>query len=223
MPRVPSRQTIVLSVVMLSAIAGTLMVIRSKPSEVTIGFWFDSINDDTLHTVPERLAGGIDSSDLSTIESIAKAEIARAFNDFQVTLTNRRDATYRVRVVDSLRHPISPQAPPPSAESRSIPGLGGQGAVNFRYIAHSAISFAPADADRAEMIAGIGRGIGRAAVHEFAHQFLGATPIHDTKDVRSYEYDNAGRVEQYYGEMHWDIARPLIAKRIGLRQKGDTE
>ena len=107
--------------------------------------------------------------------------------------------------------------PAPSAESRSIPGLGGQGAVNFRLIAHSAIMFAPPETNRAAMIEGIGRGIGRAAVHEFAHQFLGSAPIHDSKDIRSYEYGSAARVEQYYGEMRWDIARPLLEKRIGLK------
>ena len=91
--------------------------------------------------------------------------------------------------------------------------------MNFRLIAHSAVAFAPAGADRGAMVAAIGRGIGRAAVHEFAHQLLGSTSIHDTKDVRSYEYDSAARFEQYYGEMHWDIARPLIAKRVGLKRE----
>jgi hypothetical protein len=107
--------------------------------------------------------------------------------------------------------------PAPSAESRSFPGLGGQGAVNFRLIAHSAIMFAPPKTDRDAMIEGIGRGLGRAAVHEFAHQILGSAPIHDSKDIRSYEYGSAARVEQYYGDMRWDIARPLLEKRIGLR------
>ena len=67
------------------------------------------------------------------------------------------------------------------------------------------------------MVEGIGRGIGRAAAHEFAHQFLGSAPIHDSKDIKSYEYGSAGRAEQYYGEMRWDIARPLLEKRVGLR------
>ena len=69
------------------------------------------------------------------------------------------------------------------------------------------------------MIAGIGRGIGRAA-HEFAHQLLGSAPIHDSKDLRSYEYGSAARVERYYGEMRWDIARPLLEQRVGLKQGG---
>lgn len=216
MPR-PSRQTIVLGGVILLAVAGTLVVLWSNPRGVEIGFWFDPISADTLETLPERLGGELSDGEMKAIEAVAVQEIASAFRDFQVALSEQRNAPYRVRVVDSLRYPISPRMPAPSAESRSIPGLGGQGAVNFRLIAHSAIMFAPPGADRAAMVEGIGRGLGRAAVHEFAHQFLGSAHIHATKDVRSYEYGSAARREQYYGEMHWDIARPLLEKRVGLK------
>jgi hypothetical protein len=212
-----SRQTLVLAAVLLPTVAGTVLVLRSKPAEATIAFWFDAVSDDTLRTVPERLGGGIVAAELKTIESIAIGEITDAFREFRITLTTADVATYRVRVVDSLSLPFAPRAPGPSAESRSIPGLRGQGAVNFRLMAHNAIAFAPPDADRSAMIAGIGRGIGRAAVHEFAHQMLGSTPIHDTTDVRSYEYRTASRAEQYYGDMHWDVARPLIERRVGRR------
>jgi hypothetical protein len=119
---------------------------------------------------------------------------------------------------------MAPRAPAPSAESRAIAGIGGQGAVNFQLLANSAIAYSPDDAGRTTMIAAIGRGIGRAAAHEFAHQFLGAAPIHDSKDIQSYEYRSADRREQYYGDMHWDIARPWLQKRLGLmvRLKPDT-
>jgi len=39
-------------------------------------------------------------------------------------------------------------------------------------------------------------------------------PIHDSRDVRSYEFDSAARREQYFGEMHWDLARPLLVARL---------
>lgn len=213
----PSRQASVLLLVSLAVVIATLSVLRSKPAGARIAFWFDRISDDTLQTLPERFGRAIDAAELKIIESIATDEIADAFKDFRIAFTSPAAAAYRIRVVDTLRIPTAPWAPGPSAESRSIPGLGGQGAVNFRLMAHSAVAFAPADADRAAIIAGIGRGIGRAAVHEFAHQMLGTTPIHDTTDVRSYEYASASRVEQYYGDMRWDIARPFIVKRIGLK------
>ena len=73
---------------------------------------------------------------------------------------------------------------------------------------------APEQATRAAIVAAIGRGIGRTAVHEFTHQLLPQAPIHDSQDVRSYEYDSAARREQYFGEMHWALARPLLEARL---------
>lgn len=58
-------------------------------------------------------------------------------------------------------------------------------------------------------------GIGRATVHEFVHQLLPTASIHDSTDVQSYEYASAARREQYFGEMHWDLAWPLLQERIG--------
>jgi hypothetical protein len=65
------------------------------------------------------------------------------------------------------------------------------------------------------VLAAIGRGIGRAAVHEFIHQMLPTTPIHDSGNARSYEYASAARPAQYYGAMEWDLAWPLLQKRLG--------
>jgi hypothetical protein len=102
----PSRQAIVLGGVVVLAIAGALVVLLAKPLGVDIGFWFDPISVDALTTLPERLGVEITASEMKTIESVAVQEISHAFREFQVGLSNRRGATYRVRVVDSMRHPI---------------------------------------------------------------------------------------------------------------------
>ena len=60
----------------------------------------------------------------------------------------------------------------------------------------------------------IGRGVGRAAVHEFTHQLLPRVSIHSA-NIRSYEYAFAARPEQYFGELQWDLALPLLRQRIG--------
>jgi hypothetical protein len=39
--------------------------------------------------------------------------------------------------------------------------------------------------------------------------------IHHSTDIASYEFASAARREQYFGEMHWDLAWPLLQKRIG--------
>ena len=79
--------------------------------------------------------------------------------------------------------------------------------------------YAPQDADRVAVVQAIGRGIGRAAVHEFVHQLLPRLNIHDSKDDRSYEYGYSSRPAQYYGDMRWDLARPALLERFGNVQK----
>jgi hypothetical protein len=77
--------------------------------------------------------------------------------------------------------------------------------------------FAPADASRSSIIESIGRGIGRVAVHEFAHQLLPKTPIDGSTDPRSYEGGSAATIEGYYGEIHWDIAGLWLDGRLKRR------
>lgn len=59
-----------------------------------------------------------------------------------------------------------------------------------------------------------GRGIGRVAAHEFGHQILGTGLVHNTDDENSYEYPSPDRAAQYYGELHWTTARPLLEQKL---------
>jgi hypothetical protein len=213
----PSRQVLVLGSVLILAWALTLVLaLRSRQHVLEAGFWFEPVTFDASEVGADRLGGPIAEQEIRTIASVASSEVTGAFAGLRITFSDRRDATYRVSVVQDLRDPTSPLFPGASGESRRLPGLGGQGAVSFRTLANNAISYAPAGANRPAMIAAIGRGIGRAAIHEFAHQILGGTArIHDTTDVQSYEYASADRREQYYGPAHWDIAWPMLLKQIG--------
>lgn len=150
---------------------------------------------------------------MKVIEAVSRDEIIRAFREYPITITGRAAGLYHVRVVDSVQRSTEG-----SAESYMFfPGLGGQGFVNFRALAHGAVTYAPPDADRQEVIAAIGRGIGRAAVHEFAHQLLGRkAPIDASTDIQSYEYGSTNRHAQYYGQIRWDSARPLLRQKFGL-------
>jgi hypothetical protein len=64
------------------------------------------------------------------------------------------------------------------------------------------------------MVRGIGRGIGRAAAHELGHAILGPLLVH-TDDESSYEFDSWDRAGQYYGELRWRTAWPLLERRFG--------
>jgi hypothetical protein len=100
-----------------------------------------------------------------------------------------------------------------AGQSLGITGLRGQG-VSFSFLASSAVAYAPAHVTRAELIEAIGRGVGRAAVHEFTHQLLPRASIHST-NIHSYEHTAAARPEQYFGDMRWDLALPLLRQRFG--------
>jgi hypothetical protein len=178
------------------------------PRVANAGFWFEEV------TYESPGLGRLTPADLQAIEAIARAELTTAFSGMRFVLSQQTDATYRVRVVQRLldnrfRRPVEV-----AGQSLGMTGLGGQGAVSFSFLASSAIAYAPADATRAATIEAIGRGVGRAAVHEFTHQILPRAAIH-SPNVRSYEYASAARPEQYFGDMQWDLALPLLRQRIG--------
>jgi len=187
-------------------------------SPITAGFWFDGDRFGTP-MLTEEVGGALTGAELARVEAVAWDELRTAFDGLRMDLTTDQGAFFRVRVVPA----------PPSGdrarlrlagESRPLGALGGLGAVYFQTLAGLAFSHAPPDADRAAIVDAIGRGIGRAAAHEFAHQLLPTANLHGTDDAASYEYRSSDRAEQYYGPMHWAFAAPLIERR--LRGQGLT-
>ena len=199
------------------AIAGLLALAASgcglpalwSPRSIDAGFWFEPVSYSS-----RRLGGPITADDLKVIEAVARAEISDAFRGLNVMFSDRREARYRLRVVQELRDQRMRRFAWVAGASRAMAGFGGTGAVSFSFIASGAMVYSPEDATRDELLAAIGRGIGRAAVHEFTHQFLPKAEIHATRDRQSYEYASATRPEQYAGAMRWDIAHPLLLARI---------
>lgn len=195
------------------AIVALLLVVATgcREEAVDAGFWFDPVA-----FASPRLGGALAPADIAHIEQIARAEMAHAFDGLRISFSDRRSARYRVRVVQEVRDPRFRRPVESAGESRAVAGFGGAGRVSFTFVVSGALAYAPSGADRDAIIAGIGRGIGRTAVHELTHQLLPTAPIHDSRDVQSYEYRSAARHEQYYGPMRWDLARPLLEKRLGL-------
>ena len=180
-----------------------------EPRARHVGFWFEPVAYES-----SRLGGALTADELATIARVARAELVGAFSGFNVAISDRRDAPYRVRVVQDLRDERMERDAWIAGEARAM-SFGGVGAVNFLFLANGAMVYAPDGATRDELIHAIGRGIGRAAAHELAHALLPKADIHDTSDRRSYEYDSAARVEQYFGDMRWDVAAPLLQRRLG--------
>ena len=183
------------------------------PHATTVGFWFE----DVTYQSP-ALGGALTDADLAQIRTIAMEEMQTAFAGLGVIVSTRQDARCRVRVVQEVPGTlVHSAADRPAGRSRTFPGGGGEGAVSFEFAAGGALVYASAGATREDTIAAIGRGTGRAAVHEALHQLLPRAPIDRSKDARSYEYYSGARVEQFYGPMSFDFAHSMLEQRYGRR------
>jgi len=183
------------------------------PRPVELGFWLEPVTYSSA-----RLGGTISAEELKTVDAIARSEIEQAFQPFDVTVTGNHHARFRVVVMPSLRdNRLLRRSATYAGESRAVAGFGGSGAVNFEFVANGAMVFAPGDASRADVIAALGRGAGRVAIHEFLHQLLPRTAIHDSRDANSYEGNSPALIEGYYGDLHWDIAGPALERRLKRR------
>ena len=188
---------------------------RSRSNVVSAGFWFDE-NVVYAAAYPERIGGPLTEAEHRRVREVARAEVERAFAGFRVRITDRRNAFYRVRVAQVLTFEFRQAGRWSGAAGQSnvFGPLGGYGRVSFYVLSSQAITHAPPGATRAEIVDAIGRGIGRAAVHEFAHQILPHGPMHTSQDDASYEYWTSNRAAQYYGDMHWSVAYPKLQDRL---------
>ena len=210
----PHRQALLSgSLVIVAATSVWLLAAHARTQVVEAGFWFEDVTFDASEVEADRLGGGVTRDEMARIQLVALSELRAAFAGMRIAFSDSRDTTFSVRVAQTLKHPVF-RTSGYAGESRGMWPLGGQGAVNFRLLASHAIAYAPPGADRAMKIDAIGRGVGRAAAHEFAHQILGSKDIHHGGDILSYEYGNADRREQYYGSMHWDVAGPMLRERL---------
>jgi hypothetical protein len=175
-------------------------------------FWFDGVTFD-LPRPTQRIPTPITAEERQRIERVARAELRHAFAPFRIMFSDNPRARYQVRVVQEFPPRTGPQRLA-AAESLALGPLGGYGWVSFATLASLALGHAPVSADRAAIIDSIGRGIGRVAAHEFAHQILTAADLHRSRDPASYEYASADRPTQFYGPMGWDFAAPLLIEKL---------
>ena len=178
----------------------------------TAGFWYEDVSFALPADATTQLGGPLEQQEIESIKQLSRIELERAFSGLRITVTQRQDAFWRVEVLQTLqsRSPL-----PIAGQSFGLGPLGGVGAVGFVILALNGIQYAPSGASRQNMIEGIGRGIGRAAVHEFTHQILGTAAMHNAADENSYEYHSSDRASQYYGELHWSTAWTLLQQKFG--------
>ena len=202
--------------VLAGALLSWQVAAGSRPRQVDLGFWFEPVTFSSL-----RLGGPLHASELALIQTLAEREIAQAFAGMRIRVSARRDTRYRIRVVQDVKDARFQRPVHVAGQSRGMTGFGGEGVVSFEFAASSAVVYASAGMVRGQIVEAIGRGVGRSAVHEFTHQLLPRAPIHASRDRSSYEYYSAARVEQYFGELRWDLAKPLLQARLAAAPVGD--
>jgi hypothetical protein len=185
-----------------------------KPPTPTLSFWYADAPFAPMGDAATRLGAPLTANEIRSIEGISRTELERAFSGLGVTIAQRPGGFWQVAVLQTLP---TVRRLPSAGQSFALGPFGGAGSVSFGILASSALQYAPADASREVMIEGIGRGIGRAAVHEFAHQILGPAMRDDRDDQNSYEYHSSARASQYYGELHWTMAWPLLRQKMTNR------
>lgn len=194
-----------------AVLAALALACCAKDRVVEGGFRFAGVTFELPVGDVERIGGPVRPEEQSQIESIARAELETAYAGLRIRFTSRPSALFRVSVVQE----IPARALPVAGASRRLPLGGGIGEVSFRTLGSQAVGNAPQDASRARIIEAMGKGIGRTAAHEFAHQILDHVNLHETKDPDSYENGISNRPSQFYGTLHWAFARPLLAKTLG--------
>ena len=219
--RVPT--TILIGAIAVLVVTVTSAVIAWRASSATIaaGFWWGDTPLLLSADDARKVGGPLTADELRSIEAISRHEVQRAYAGLRISITDRRQAFWRVAVVGAPLTVTRNRTTYPfsfAGQSRVFGPLGGSGSVAFAILAHNAIEYAPAGASRPQIVEGIGKGIGRAAVHEFAHQALGLDNLSfldNRTDPDSYEYGNADRRSQYYGELRWTAAWPVLEEKFG--------
>ena len=179
---------------------------------IEAGFWFEDVSFQS-----SRLGEPLTPAEIARVRGAALAELSTAFEGLRIRFSSNHLARYHVRVVQSVRDGRLKWTNYVAGQSRGMAGFGGGGVVNFTLLANGAVVYAPDDLDRAGIVEAIGRGVGRSAAHEFAHQLLPRAPIHSSRNRASYEFYAASRPERYFGELRWDIAGDLLRMKFAAR------
>jgi hypothetical protein len=193
---------------------------RAARSPIDIGLSYADSEILADANTARELQSPLTPAELSVIKRLAHAELERAFSGLPVAINDSRRGFWRVRVVPTFVPPRSINGRgraviPTAGASYGFGPLGGGAFLNFNTIVVNAHRYAAPGSSRQEIIHGAGRGLGRAAVHELAHMMLPGVPIDLRTDKNRYEYFSADRASQYYGELHWGAALPLLQQKIG--------
>ena len=204
-----------LAAVVIVAILCVAVAWRTSHTVLVVGFWFEEFPFVVSEGATAALGGPLTDEEIATIKRIARDELTHAFAGLKVRFSDSPRAFWTVRVRHSFERRRG-QKLPSAGETFLMGPLGARSAVNFTEVLMAAIAHAPPGTTHRILVEGIGRGIGRTAAHELAHAILGVNgPMDNRTDAQSYEYFTHNRPSQYYGELHWARAWPVLLERVG--------
>ncbi len=159
---------------------------KASTTATRAGFWYE----DDVFALPDdlttRLGGALTPVEIDAIKRVSHVEIERAFTGLRIAVIGDRTGFWRVQVLPSLSVGRR-RAFPVAGASVELGLLGGRASLGFNTLASNALHYAPDHATRHHIVEGIGRGVGRAAVHEFAHQITSGLALDNRTDTNSYE------------------------------------
>jgi hypothetical protein len=203
-----------IAAVAVVAVLGAVMGWRARQAVFVVGFWYEDFPLTFSDSVNAALGGPLTEDDAHNIKRRSVEELKHAFGGLKVRFIDTGDAFWTVRVRRSFERRRM-QLLPSAGQTLSLGRLGGRSEVNFTEVMLAAIAHAPPGATRQTLIDGIGRGVGRTAVHELTHAILGATAMDNRTDEHSYEFFTHNRPAWFYGPLHWANAWPVLVERVG--------
>jgi hypothetical protein len=195
-----------------------VMLFRTARTGIDVGFWYEEFPFTFSAPTTAALGGPLTPAEIEAIKRTSRDALTHAVSGLKVAVTNSRQSPWTVAVHLSLE-PRKGQKLPNAGETFAMGPLGSRSVVHFTEILMAAVAHAPEGTTREQLIAGIGRGVGRVAVHELAHGILGAGAMDNQTDDHSYEYFTHNRPSQYFGELHWARAWPVLVERIGMEER----
>jgi hypothetical protein len=207
-------RTFLIAVVAATSLVGGLRLYAAN-TPISAGITFADEVFTRSPIVTAALGDPLAPAEIAIVKRVAREEIERAFAALRVRVVESPRAFWRVRVVPTVAIARNRARFNASGAAYGFGPLGGAGFVSFTALAVNAARYAPDGASRAQVVEAIGRGIGRSAVHEFAHMMMPDVPFDRDPDHHSYEHRSTARVSQYYGMVRWATAGPVLRERFG--------
>jgi hypothetical protein len=206
--------TFLIAVVAATSLVSGLQLYASR-APISAGITFADEVFTRSRIVTAALGTPLAPGEIAVVKRVAREEVERAFAALRVRVVESPRAFWRVRVVPTVAIARNRARFNASGAAYGFGPLGGAGFVSFTALAVNATRYAPAGASREQIVEAIGRGIGRSAVHEFAHMMAPDVPFDRDTDEYSYEHRSTARPAQYYGTLRWATAGPVLRERFG--------